>query len=137
MTPSVSVVTAVYDGAAYVRKALDSILNQTFSDFEFIVVDDGSRDRTWDLLEETRCSDARIVLFRNAKNEGLLAALNRGVAHARGEYLARMDADDISDLTRLQKQVACLRRHPEVDLLGTGYERRYSDGRTTCFITRG
>ncbi|MGC8880316.1 MAG: glycosyltransferase family 2 protein, partial [Anaerolineae bacterium] len=94
MTPAISVIMAVYNGARYLREAVDSILNQTFTDFEFIIVDDGSTDETPAVLDEY--NDPRIVRLRNAHNLGLTKSLNRGLHVARGRYIARQDADDLS-----------------------------------------
>jgi len=116
----VSVVMSVYNGEKYLREAVDSILGQTFRDFEFIIVDDGSTDHTWTILQSY--DDSRIVLLRNQENIGLTRSLNKGLAAARGEYIARMDADDVSLPKRLEKQVAYLDAHPEVGLLGTWVE---------------
>lgn len=116
----VSVVVSVYNGEKYLREAVDSILGQTFRDFEFIIVDDGSTDRTWAILQSYNAP--RIVLLRNQENIGLTRSLNKGLAAARGEYIARMDADDVSLPERLEKQVAYLDAHSEVGLLGTWIE---------------
>ncbi len=117
--PAVSVLMAVHDGERYLRQAIGSILAQTFSDFEFLVVDDGSADSTADILHSYR--DSRIRLFRNPGNMGLAASLNRGIDEARGRYIARMDADDISLPERLARQVAFLDGHPEIGACGTWY----------------
>ena len=116
-SPKVSVLMAVKDGEKYLREAVDSILAQTFSDFEFIIVDDGSKDGTAQILGEY--SDTCIVVIRNKTNIGLTKSLNLGLKKARGEYIARMDADDISLPDRLNAQVEYLDEHPDVDVLGT------------------
>ena len=90
----VSVLMAVHNGEKYLRQAVDSILAQTFSDFEFIIVDDGSQDGTAHMLGEYL--DPRIVLLKNETGIGLTKSLNLGLAIAKGDYIARMDADDIS-----------------------------------------
>lgn len=97
---------SVRNGEGYLREAIDSILNQTFSDFEFLIIDDGSTDSSVDII----CSyaDSRIRLVRNGKNIGLTCSLNKGVKLARGEYIARMDDDDIALAYRLEKQVEFL-----------------------------
>lgn len=124
--PVVSVVLPVYNGALYLRAALDSMWAQTFADFELIVVDDGSTDATPAILAE--CADPRLVVLRTETNTGLPAALNRSIAAARGSYIARMDADDISLPDRLARQVAYLQAHPALDVLGTGYTAITADG---------
>jgi glycosyltransferase involved in cell wall biosynthesis len=129
--PTVSVVMPVYNGEPYLKEAVESILNQTFSDFEFIIIDDGSTDNSWDILIAYAAQDSRIVLSRNPENIKLIKTLNKGLNLARGEYIARMDADDISLPERLERQVAYLQRHPEVGLVGTGYYRQHSNGQHT------
>ncbi len=124
--PQVSVVMAVYNGEKYLRQALESILHQTFTDFEFIIVDDGSTDTTPAILDAYR--DPRIVRLRNVRNLGLAGALNRGLEVARGRYIARQDADDLSYPTRLEQEVAFLEAHPQVGLLGTTYDVMDAEG---------
>ena len=116
-SPRVSVVMAAFNAAPFLRDAIDSILGQTFTDFEFIIVDDGSTDGTAEIIESY--TDPRIRLIRNPGNLGLVASLNRGLAAARGEYIARMDADDESLSGRLEAQVRFLDTHPEIGLCGT------------------
>ncbi|MBF0182444.1 MAG: glycosyltransferase [Magnetococcales bacterium] len=116
----VTVLTAVYNGAEYLDAAIGSILAQRFTDFEFLLIDDGSTDATPDLLAAWARRDSRIVVVRNQDNLGLTRSLNLGIAMARGEWIARQDADDISMPERLAKQMAFLTVHPEVGLLGTG-----------------
>ncbi len=118
-SPKVSVVMAVKDGEKYLRTAIDSILAQTFSDFEFIIIDDGSKDATVNIINEY--SDSRIVLLSNQSSLGLSRSLNLGLEKACGEYVARMDADDISLPHRLDLQVSYLDAHPDIAVLGTGF----------------
>jgi glycosyltransferase involved in cell wall biosynthesis len=113
--PHVSVIMSVYNGAPYLREAVDSMLAQTFTDFELILIDDGSVDETAAIL--STYDDPRISVHHQP-NQGLVAALNRGLALARGELYARMDADDRSHPERLQKQVAFLNQYPTVGLVG-------------------
>ena len=117
MAPKVSVVMSVYNGECYLREAVESILNQTFTDFQFVIVDDGSADTTVSILESYK--DARIRLLTNEQNLGLTRSLNRALLHATGEFIARIDADDIALPERLSKQVAYLDAHPEVGLIGS------------------
>lgn len=128
MQPEVSVIMAVYNGAPYLRQAMESILNQTFSNFEFIIVDDGSTDGTWDILTEYVNRDQRIVLVPNKENTGLTKSLNKGLELAKGEYVARQDADDVSLPERFEKQVALLDKHPEVVLVSCDIEVINSEG---------
>jgi glycosyltransferase involved in cell wall biosynthesis len=117
MTPKVSVLMSVYNGASYLRESVDSILKQIFTDFEFIIIDDGSTDQTAKILDGY--TDSRIVRIKNEKKIGLAASLNKGIALACGEYIARMDADDISLPERLEKQIHFMQNHPEVDICGS------------------
>ncbi len=124
--PKVSVLMAVRDGAAYLTEALDSLWAQSFSDFELIVVDDGSQDETPALL--AACGDPRLVRLRNVQPLGLAGALNRAIGVARGTYWARQDADDRSLPDRLAEQAAFLDRHPDAVLLGSAYDAIDSTG---------
>ena len=119
-TPRVSILMPVYNVAPYLCEAMDSILAQTFQDFELIVLDDCSPDNSAEILDTY--TDERIVRYRGEKNMGLSNVLNLGMAMARGEFIARMDSDDISTLERLATQVAYLDAHPEVDLCSCGME---------------
>lgn len=114
--PLVSVVLPIYNGAADVSRAVASILSQTYDDFELITIDDGSRDNSYSILQSI--SDPRLRIFRQ-ENMGLAATLNRGIALARGRYIARQDQDDLSHPERLAKQVAFMEANPECALLGT------------------
>lgn len=116
-SPKVTVLMPVYNGEKYLEKAIESILNQTFRDFEFIIVDDGSTDSTSSIIACYQQKDARIRIY-NQENRGLVASLNVGCQLSRGKYIARMDADDVSLPERLAKQVAYLDAHPEVGVLG-------------------
>jgi glycosyltransferase involved in cell wall biosynthesis len=118
---SVSVVLPVWNGDAFLGQAIESILRQTLQSFELIVVDDGSTDRTAAIAEGFASADHRVCVLRR-RHEGLSASLNAGVAVARGEYVARMDADDISLPDRLEKQVAYLDAHPACVAAGTWIE---------------
>ena len=115
--PLVSVLMPTYNVEPFLRLAVESILNQTFSDFEFLIIDNCSADGTYELLAEYAQRDKRIRLFRNEKNMGLIFSLNRGISLAHGQYIARMDADDISTPDRLEKQAEFFAQHPEVDLV--------------------
>lgn len=120
MTPRVSVVTTVYNGEPYVDRAIPGILAQTLKDFEWILVDDGSQDRTPEILQELASRDSRVRVFSPGRL-GLTAAANYGLTQARGEYIARQDFDDRSYPDRLQRQVALLDAHPEVGVVGGYY----------------
>ena len=120
MTPRVSVVSTVYNGEPYFDRAIPGILAQTFSDFEFILVDDGSSDGTLAELRKLQERDERIRVFAPGRL-GPAAAYNYGVAQARGEYVARQDFDDRSYPDRLRLQVALLDARPEVGIVGGHY----------------
>lgn len=109
--PKVSVLMSVYTGAKYLREAIDSILNQTFKNFEFLIIDDGSTDNSADIIRSY--TDPRIRLIHNEENIGLSCSLNKGLKLAEGQYIARMDADDISLPNRLERQTEFLQSHPE------------------------
>jgi glycosyltransferase involved in cell wall biosynthesis len=100
--PLVTVLMPVYNAEKYLREAIDSILNQTLTNFEFLIVDDGSKDSSIDIINSY--NDPRIKLVRNESNLGISKTLNRGIELASAELIARMDADDISYPVRLQKQ---------------------------------
>jgi glycosyltransferase involved in cell wall biosynthesis len=104
ITPVISVVLPVYNGEKYIAEAIESILCQTFSDFELIVIDDGSTDETYRILSEYQVKDYRIVLI-SRENKGLIATLNEGVALAQGKWVARMDSDDIALPYRFERQL--------------------------------
>src|ERR1019366_81947 len=116
--PTVSAILPVYNGAKYLRESVKSILQQTFTDFELIAVDDGSTDNSLRILNDLARSDNRMRII-SRPNTGVSGAANDGIAIARGQFLARMDADDIAMPMRFEKQVSYLRAHPEVVLLGT------------------
>ncbi len=116
-----SVIMSCYNEVAVIGRAIESILNQTFIDFEFIIVDDGSTDGTFEICSAYANKDDRIRLFQLAENSGSCTIpLNFAITKATAPILARMDADDISHLNRFEKQYDFLKRHNEVDVLGTG-----------------
>ena len=125
--PTVSVLMAVHDGERHVRAAVESILAQTFADFELVVVDDGSRDSSRAILDSF--GDARIRVVANEENIGLTRSLNRGLSECRGRYVARQDADDVSYPERLALQVAFVERRPGVGLVASSYRRIDDDDR--------
>jgi hypothetical protein len=125
--PRVSVVMAVHNGEPYLPETIRSVLGQTYEDFEFVVVDDGSTDTSRATVESF--ADARIRLFANESNVGLTRSLNRGLAEARGEFVARIDADDVALPARLARQVAFLDRRPDVALAGSSLAEIGPDGR--------
>lgn len=114
--PKVSVIMGVYNGGEILKSAVESILNQTFTDFEFIIIDDGSKDDS--LLTLNSIDDSRLLIIQNQDNIGLTKSLNKALRLSRGLYIARQDADDLSHPDRLLKQVTFLDNHPENALVG-------------------
>jgi glycosyltransferase involved in cell wall biosynthesis len=114
----VSVIMPVYNAGAFLEPAVQSVLAQTLTDFEFLAIDDGSRDGSYEYLQ--RVNDPRMRVARNERNLGACATLNRLIEMARGRYLARMDADDVIYAQRLARQVAALEADPAIDVLGCG-----------------
>lgn len=113
-----SVVLPTYNGEKHISQALDSILNQTFRDFELIVINDGSTDKTANILKKYSKDDARIRIISQT-NKGLVASLNKGIEMAQGQYIARHDDDDASLPDRFERQVAFLDSHPDVVVVGS------------------
>ncbi len=126
--PRVTVLTTVYNGARYLEEAIDSILAEEFTDFEYVIVDDGSTDETAAVLARAASRDPRIIVLRNETNRGIAASANRGLAVARGEYIARLDSDDISMPGRFTREVAVLDAYPEVVLVSMNYESISAEG---------
>lgn len=118
-TPLVSVVMPVHNGAVFIKEAVESILAQTYKHFEFIIVDDGSTDHTVECIRQF--DDARIRLVSLPAKAGLVTALNTGVSHSAGSYIARMDADDKALPLRLEKQVSFMEQYQEIGACGTAY----------------
>ena len=116
--PPISVLMPVYNCQTFLRESIESILAQKFSDFEFIIIDDGSTDGSPNIIQEYASRDKRIQAVRNPKNKGLIETLTIGNRYCHGEFIARMDADDISLPDRLELQYAYLISHPEIDVLG-------------------
>ena len=115
--PKISVIMPVYNSEKYLSEAIESILSQTYPDFEFIIIDDCSQDKSYQIAASYH--DPRIVLLQNEENKGVAATLNRGIDTAKGEFIARMDADDISFPERFQEQILHLNSHPHIGVLGT------------------
>jgi glycosyltransferase involved in cell wall biosynthesis len=116
--PEISVIMSVYNSDQYLKQAVESILNQSFTDFEFIITDDCSTDGSAEILENYKLKDKRIILLRNSENIGLTKSLNSMLEMAKGKYIARMDADDISLPERFNKQHDFMERNPEIGVLG-------------------
>jgi len=114
--PKITILMSVYNGEKYLREAVDSILNQTFKNFEFIIINDGSTDKTEEILKDY--NDSRIKIYKNKRNLGVAKSLNVGLKMAKGEYIARQDSDDISTPKRLAVQADFLDRHPAYAVVG-------------------
>ncbi|MBN1980129.1 MAG: glycosyltransferase, partial [Chitinivibrionales bacterium] len=117
--PKVTVLMSVYNGQKYLREAINSILQQTFQNFELLIINDGSSDTTHDIISSYQ--DQRIRLHTNEKNIGLTRSLNIGLGLAQGEYIARQDADDISLPRRLEQEIVFLEQHDDIWLVGTAF----------------
>ncbi|MBY0413165.1 MAG: glycosyltransferase family 2 protein [Bdellovibrionales bacterium] len=115
----ISILMGAYNCEHTLAKAIESIINQTYQNWEFIVCDDASRDNTWDIIQRYAKLDPRIIPIQNEKNKGLAATLNECSKYAVGEYIGRQDADDTSVPDRLEKQMNYLLAHPEIDVLSS------------------
>ncbi|EOH9579889.1 glycosyltransferase family 2 protein, partial [Campylobacter jejuni] len=120
--PLVSIVMPCYNRQEYIVDAIESILNQTYSNFEFIIIDDCSTDNTYEIVKKYAENDKRIIVLKNEKNQGIVYALNRGFSIAKGKYIARMDDDDISLPNRLEKQVEYMEANLNITVLGSFIE---------------
>jgi len=120
--PSVSVLMPAYNDATFVGEAIDSVLAQTLTDFEFVIVNDGSTDATGETIARLAARDGRIRVLTNQRNLGIVGALNRGLDACRGRYVARMDADDVALPGRLANQAAKMDQAPDVVALGGALE---------------
>lgn len=129
-SPKISVILPVYNAAQHLREAIDSVLSQTFTDFELIIINDGSTDRSDEIINSF--SDSRIVRINHASNRGLIATLNEGLDLARGECIARMDADDLCLPDRFKEQLIWLETHSDTAVLGTFFYQ--FDGRKRRLI---
>lgn len=117
-TPEISVLMSVYNASKWLPQSIESILCQSFSNFEFIIIDDGSTDDSLKVIEGYSLRDKRIKVFHK-KNTGLTDSLNFGLSKSKGKYVARIDADDFSEIDRLEKQYAFMEKHKDTVLIGT------------------
>lgn len=124
----VSIIMGVYNGEKTLRQAIDSIIAQTYKDWELIVCDDCSNDKSLEIMSNYSRTDFRIKVISNDENKGLAASLNHCLEYVHGEYIARMDCDDISVTDRLEKQIRFLDSHPEIDICGTYMQSFNDDG---------
>lgn len=126
--PRVSIIMSVFNGERYLRESLDSLLLQRYTDWEAVICDDGSTDRTGDILREYAEADSRFVLFRHWVRTGLAQALNEALSQSRGSLIARHDADDVAMPSRLERQVEYLDANRDVDFVGSSAILIDSDG---------
>jgi hypothetical protein len=122
VNPTITVLVPVFNREQFVGDAIRSVLEQDFDDFELLLVDDGSTDRTPDVIETWRGRDPRVVAVTSPANQGIPRALNLGLAHARGKYVARLDSDDLMRPRRLAEQAAVLDARPDVVLVSSAYD---------------
>lgn len=127
--PKISVIMPAYNAEKYIAESINSILSQTFTDFEFIIINDASIDSTKEIIESFK--DPRIKLINNRQNKGVAKSLNTGIAVAKGKYIARMDADDISLQQRFQTQFDFMEQNPDIDICGCWAE---TFGDSQCII---
>lgn len=132
INPKVSVVMSVYNGEKYLREAIRSVLSQTLNNYEFVIINDASTDKSAEILQEIE--DPRIRVLTNEQNRGLTKSLNKAVKHCRGEFIGRMDADDLSHPMRLEKQVSFLESHPSCALVGSSYYVIDEEGKTISHV---
>ncbi len=131
--PTVSVIMAVYNEETTVALAIESVIAQTYNDWELIIINDCSTDRTPEITGQYAVTYDKIRVLANKQNIGLAASLNKGIKEAQGKYIVRMDSDDYSHLERFEKQVTFMKANPDVDVLGTGAELIDENGKTiTC-----
>jgi glycosyltransferase involved in cell wall biosynthesis len=126
--PLVSVVMPVYNSEKYVAEAIESVLNQTYKNFEFIIINDASTDNSLKIIKKYAKKDKRIIVRSNKKNLKICKTLNRGINLTKGKYIARMDSDDISLSTRFEKQVGFLEKNMEIGIVGAYIELFEDDG---------
>lgn len=118
MNELISVILPVYNGEKYLKEAIESILNQTYTNFEFIIIDDGSKDSSLEIIKEYEKEDERIIVI-SRENKGLIATLNEGIEKAKGKYIARMDQDDISLPNRFEEQLKIMENDKEIVVCGS------------------
>ena len=125
--PMISVVMPVYNAEKYVALAVESILKQTYTNFEFIIVDDCSTDKSYQILQKYANQDTRIFLYRNSQNIKLASSLNFAIKQAIGKYIVRMDHDDVATCDRLMRQLTFMEQNPDITISGTYYRTFISD----------
>ncbi|MDH5190211.1 MAG: glycosyltransferase [Gammaproteobacteria bacterium] len=126
-SPLVSVIMPVYNGEKYLKEAIESILGQTYKNIEFIIINDGSKDRSIHIINEYIKRDERVTVIDRG-NKGLLKSLDEGILRSKGEYIARMDADDVSYATRIEEQCSILYKNRDIDIVGCHFEKIDANG---------
>ena len=116
--PKISVVMSAFNAEKFIETSIESIIGQTYEDFEFLIINDGSSDKTLEIIEKFKKLDERIILI-DRKKRGLIASLNEGISLSKGQYIARMDADDIAIPERLNVQLNYLIKNPSIDLVAS------------------
>ncbi|MFN6038623.1 MAG: glycosyltransferase family 2 protein, partial [Bacteroidota bacterium] len=134
-SPEISVLMSVYNSDQFILDSISSVLNQTFSNFEFIIIDDGSTDNSLNIIKSI--SDDRIRLFVNNQNRGLIFSLNKGVELAKGKYIVRMDSDDLCFPNRLELQYNFMQTHPEIGVCGSDYDNFSETFYKSCHTIKG
>ncbi len=143
-SPKITVLMSAYNAEKYLAEAIESVLNQTFKDFEFIIINDCSTDKTGEIIKGYATMDQRIRVINNTTNLGLTKSLNIGLKEARGEYVARLDADDVALPERLGRQYLFMENHPELTLVGSwaeiideqGQNKGYLRGETKEYLLK-
>ena len=128
--PTISIITPAYNCEKYLEEAVDSVLSQTMTDWEMLIIDDCSVDNTYSCMQKLAQRDSRIRIFRNMQNAGAAATRNYGIRQARGRWIAFLDSDDLWRTDKLQKQMELLDKYPEASFLFTGSAFIEDDGMT-------
>jgi glycosyltransferase involved in cell wall biosynthesis len=115
--PEISVIMPTYNNAVFLSEAIESMLNQTYGNFEMLIINDGSYDNTLNVIMSYK--DSRISTISNSKNMGIAYSLNLGIANSKGRYIARMDSDDVSEINRFEEQISYMKNNPDIDICGT------------------
>lgn len=136
MKELVTVLMPVYNAERYLAEAIESILHQTYQDFEFLIINDGSSDGSEEIILKYAAADPRINYVKNEHNIKLIATLNKGIKLAKGKYIVRMDADDISVPERIEKQVSFMESHPSVGVCGSYFTVFGEEVKKTYVVTR-
>jgi glycosyltransferase involved in cell wall biosynthesis len=132
VSPTISVIMSVKDGIKWIEESIDSVLEQSYKDFEFLILDDGSTDNTAKILDKYKNLDNRIKLYKNKNSEGLPSCLNKLISYARGTFIARMDADDICHLNRFECQLNFMIENPSIDVCFSNTNLILEDGSYLC-----